>query len=504
MLSDKNIVLGVTGGIAAYKAADLASKLAQAGARVRVIMTHASLEFITPLTFEVLTGNPVVTDMFQTTPENRINHIALSEEADVIVIAPATANILARIACGLADDMLTTTVLAAQSPVVVVPAMHTAMWQNPVTRENTLKLQNRGFHIIEPSVGRLASGGFGEGRFPDTETIIGQVRKVLGQKGDLAGKYIVVTAGGTQEPIDPVRVISNRSSGKMGYALAEAARDRGANVTLVTAPTALAQPAGIAVAPVETAAQMKEAVDKAVAQADVLIMAAAVADYQVAAVAADKIKKEKGRLTLDLVNTPDILAEVTGNFIRVGFAAESRDLIANASRKLDKKNLDLIVANEIAGENSVFGADTNKVTLIGKETKPEDLPLLSKREAADRILDRIVSILESEKRKHPSFPAAENFEISVRQAYLAHNYLHIPSEKKGLFPSEETQIEMETDTGLLQVKYYIHADDNRGFSTGMNQWFKAHNLKPGQQLRITVLDPMHRYRLEIAENDSSQ
>jgi phosphopantothenoylcysteine decarboxylase / phosphopantothenate---cysteine ligase len=499
MLSGKNVVLGITGGIAAYKGADLASKLTQAGAKVRVIMTRSAMEFVTPLTFEAITTNPVITDMFQTTAEHRINHVALSEIADIIVIAPATANIMAKIACGLADEMLTTTVLATRAPVMIVPAMHTAMWQNTITQENTLRLKNRGFHVIEPAVGRLASGGYGPGRFPDTEIILGHIQKVLGQNGDLSGKRIVVTAGGTQEPIDPVRTISNRSSGKMGYALAEAARDRGANVTLITAPTSLGQPAGITVVPVETAAQMKEAVDKAVIQSEALIMAAAVADYQVASVAVDKIKKEKGKLTLDLVNTPDILSEVRGNFVKIGFAAESRDLIINARKKLEKKNLDLIVANEIAGVNSVFGADTNKVTLIGQDNRPEDLPLLSKREVADRILDRVVRILAAKKQKAPAVTAAVSFEISVRPVYLAHNYLHIPSEKKGLFPAEEIQVDLETDIGLLKVKYYIHADDNRGFSTGMNQWFKAHNLKAKQQLRVTVLEPRQKYRLDIIQ-----
>jgi phosphopantothenoylcysteine decarboxylase / phosphopantothenate---cysteine ligase len=497
MLSDKNVVLGITGGIAAYKGADLASKLTQAGAKVRVIMTKSAMEFVTPLTFEAITTNPVITDMFQTTAEHRINHVALSEIADIIVIAPATANIMAKIACGLADDMLTTTVLATRAPVMIVPAMHTGMWQNPVTQENTLKLKNRGFYLIEPAVGRLASGGFGPGRFPETEAILGQIQKVLGRKGDLAGKHLVVTAGGTQEPIDPVRIISNRSSGKMGYALAEAARDRGAEVTLITAPTALGKPAGISVVPVDTAAQMKEAVDRAVIQSDVLIMAAAVADYQAASVSADKIKKEKGKITLDLVNTPDILSEVKGNFVKIGFAAESRDLIANARRKLEKKHLDLIVANEIAGENAVFGADTNKVTLIGRDNRPEDIPMLSKREVAERILDRVVRILAAEKKKTTAVPAPESFEIAVRPVYLAHNYLHIPSEKKALFPDREMQVELETDIGLLKVKYYIHADDNRGFSTGMSQWFKAHSLKSEQQLRVTVLEPGQKYRLEI-------
>ncbi len=392
MLNNKTIVLGVTGGIAVYKGADLASKLTQAGAKVRVIMTKSAQEFVTPLTFEALTTNAVITDIFRTTSEHRVNHIALSEMADIIVIAPATANIIAKIANGLADDMLTATVLATRAPIVIVPAMHTAMWENPVTQENIAKLKNRGFHILEPAVGRLASGGYGPGRFPDTEIIIGHIQKVLGKNGDLAGKHLVVTAGGTQEPIDPVRIISNRSSGKMGYAIAEAARDRGADVTLITAPTAIAKPVGVEIVPVETAGQMKEAVEKTVKTADALIMAAAVADYQVAEVAKNKIKKEKGGLTLELVNTPDILSEINGNFHKIGFAAESQDLIANARKKVEQKKLDLIVANDITDKDSGFGADTNKVTLIGKDGMPENLPVLSKREVADRILDRVVRL----------------------------------------------------------------------------------------------------------------
>ena len=396
MLTGKTIVLGVTGGIAVYKAADLASKLVQAGAKVRVIMTKNALEFVTPLTFEAITTNSVITDMFNTDAEHRINHIALSEIADVIVIAPATANVMAKIAGGLADDMLTTTVLATHAPVVIAPAMHTAMWENLVARENTAKLVKRGFHIIDPAVGRLASGGYGPGRLPDTEIIIGHINMVLGQNGDLAGKRIVVTAGGTQEPIDPVRIISNRSSGKMGYAIAEAARDRGAEVTLITTPTAISKPVGVKIIAAETAVQMKTEVEKAVADSHALIMAAAVADYQVAEVSAAKIKKESGDLTLKLVHTPDILAEVKGNFLKIGFAAESQDLIANARKKVEKKKLDLIVANDITEEHSGFGSDTNKVVLIGKDLMPESLPVMSKRAVAERILDRIVRLFNSQ------------------------------------------------------------------------------------------------------------
>jgi phosphopantothenoylcysteine decarboxylase / phosphopantothenate---cysteine ligase len=394
MLANKTVVLGVTGGIAAYKAADLASKLTQSGAKVRVIMTRAALEFVAPLTFEAVTANSVITDMFRTDAEHRINHVALSEVADVIVIAPATADIMAKLAAGMADEMLTTTVLATRAPVVIVPAMHTGMWENQVTRENTAKLKDRGFYIIEPAVGRLASGGYGAGRFPDTDTLLGHINKVLGKKGDLSGKRIVVTSGGTQEPIDPVRLITNRSSGKMGYAVAEAARDRGADVTLITAPTGISRPSAVELVSVETVSQMKVAVEKAVLQADVLIMAAAVSDFQVKDISAHKIKKQKGGLSLELVNTPDILSEVKGNFLKVGFAAESQDLIASARRKVEKKHLDLIIANNITEENSGFGVDTNKVTIIDKSGRIESLPLMSKREVADKVLDRVVKMLK--------------------------------------------------------------------------------------------------------------
>ena len=393
MLANKTIVLGITGGIAAYKAADIASKLTQAGARVEVVMTESATRFIAPLTLRSITGRPVVTDMFEPASEFSLEHIALAEAADIVVIAPTTANTIAKIAAGIADDMLTCLVLATKAPVIVAPAMNDNMFQNPVTQENLAKLKARGFIIIEPAYGRLASGKTGWGRLAEVETIIGTIKQVLGRKGDLAGKRIVVTAGGTQESIDPVRHIGNRSSGKMGYAVAEAARDRGASVSLITAPTSLPEPAGIEVTHVQTARQMKEAVAKAVAKTDALIMAAAVADYQPKNIAKAKIKKETPSLTLELVRTPDILTEVKGNFIKVGFAAESEDVVANARQKLEKKQLDLIVANDITDAKSGFDVDTNKVTLIDRKGKTESLPLLSKREVADRILDRVVQLI---------------------------------------------------------------------------------------------------------------
>ena len=393
MLANKTIVLGITGGIAAYKAADIASKLTQAGARVDVVMTESATRFIAPLTLRSLTGRPVVTSMWELNSEFSIEHVALAEAADIVAIVPATANIIAKLAAGISDDMLTCTVLATKAPVVVAPAMNVNMFENPVTQDNLAKLKARGFAIVDPAYGRLASGKMGLGRLAETETIIGTIKQVLGRSGDLTGKRIVVTAGGTQEPIDPVRHIGNRSSGKMGYAVAEAACDRGATVSLITAPTSLPEPVGIEVVLIRTAAEMKEAVAKAAAQTDALIMAAAVADYQPKSVAEAKIKKDSPGLTLELIRTPDILTEVKGNFFKVGFAAESGDVIANAKRKLEKKQLDIIVANDITDASSGFGADTNKVILISRDGKVENLPLLTKREVADKILDRVVEFL---------------------------------------------------------------------------------------------------------------
>ena len=393
MLTGKTVVLGVTGSIAAYKAAELASRLTQAGARVEVVMSESATRFVSPLTFRSLTGRPVVTSMWEASSEFSVEHVALAESADIVVIAPATADIIARLAVGIADDMISCTVLATKAPVILAPAMNVNMLQNPATQHNLAELKARGFTIVEPDCGRLASGRIGEGRLAETEKIIASIKQILNKGNDLAGKHIVVTAGGTQEPIDPVRHIGNRASGKMGYALAEAARDRGATVSLITAPTLLPEPAGIAVTPVRTAAEMKKAVDRSAAQADALIMAAAVSDYQPKKSARAKIKKESPSLNLELTRTPDILSQVKGNFLKVGFAAESENVIANAKQKLVKKQLDLIVANDITDAGSGFGVDTNKVTIIDKQGNEEALPLLSKREVADRILDRVAKLI---------------------------------------------------------------------------------------------------------------
>ena len=397
-LANKTVVLGVTGSIAAYKAAYLASQLTQAGADVEVIMTEAATKFITPITFRSITGRPVVTEMFDLASEYSVEHVALAEAADVVVIAPATANIIAKLATGIADDMLSCTVLATKAPVIIAPAMNVNMYENPITQDNLVKLQARDFAIVGPAYGRLTSGKMGLGRLVDIDEVLGTICQVLGKCGDLAGKRIVVTAGGTQEPVDPVRCLTNCSSGKMGYALAEAARDRGAQVVLVSAPSALPRPAGVDMVDIRTAQEMYEAVKKAVAKADALIMAAAVADYRPVKVSESKIKRQQvSSLTLELERTPDILGEVKGNFVRVGFAAESENLVANAKEKLHKKQLDLIAANDITAADSGIGADANQVVIIDREDKVEELPLLPKREVADKILDRVVELLAGKK-----------------------------------------------------------------------------------------------------------
>ena len=397
MLSNKNIVLGITGGIAAYKAAEIASQLTQVGAKVNVIMTEEAMQFISPITFRAVTGRPVVTEMFDLASEFSIEHVSLAQAADIVVIAPATANIIAKLAAGIADDMLCCTVLATRAPVVIAPAMETNMYNNPVTQDNLSKLKARNFVIIGPATGWLASGKEGLGRLADVNDIIGSIRQALGRGGDLAGKHIVVTAGGTQESIDPVRYISNRSSGKMGYALAEAARDRGAKVSLITAPVSLTEPVCVDVIRVGRAQEMHQAVENIAPHADALIMAAAVADYCPTIAVKDKIKKGDKGLTLELECTPDILSSVKGNFIKVGFAAESSNLVENAKQKLQQKQIDFIVANDITGSDSGFGADTNRVTIIDRKGKIDSLPLLPKREVADKILDRVAALLQNPK-----------------------------------------------------------------------------------------------------------
>ena len=394
MFEGKNIVLGVTGSIAVYKAVDLASKLTQKGLTVDVVMTKAAQEFVTPLTFRSITHRPVVTEMFELASEFSVEHVALAERADVMVVAPATANTIAKIAVGIADEMLSCTVLATRAPVIIAPAMDVGMYENPITQENIQKLRSRGFTIVGPGEGRLASGLTGAGRLVDNEEILNAIYQVLGRRGDLSGKKIIVSAGGTREPIDLARYISNRSSGKMGYAIAEAARDRGATVTLVTGPTALKMPTGVEVIEVETASQMRDALHKAVTNADAIIMAAAVADYRMATIPEGKIKRESDTLTLDLVKTDDIIGSIQGNLIKIGFAAESNDLEARANDKLKRKQLDLIVANDITAKDSGFAVDTNQVTFIDRNGNSDKLPLMLKTEVAHKILDKLAELLK--------------------------------------------------------------------------------------------------------------
>lgn len=399
VLSEKRIVLGVTGSIAAYKAVALASALTQAGARVDVVMTPEATELVRPLSFQAITHRPVSVDMFHLLAETEIGHVSLAHEADVVVVAPATAHTIAKLALGLADDMVTTTVLATRAPVIVAPAMDADMYQSPAVAENVRRLRERGFTIIEPGYGRLASGLVGVGRLADQDQILGTLRAVLGRNGDLAGWKVVVTAGGTQEPIDPVRFVSNRSSGKMGYAIAEAARDRGASAVLVAAPTALPDPVGVRVRHVTTAAEMCDAVLDELADSDALVMAAAVADFRPEVTAVDKIKRDGRSLELRLVPTPDILLQVSEKYrgarlIKVGFAAESRDLARNARTKLERKGLHLVVANDITLEGSGFGADNNKVTILRCDGGERDLPLMSKSEVAHVIWDEVRTLRE--------------------------------------------------------------------------------------------------------------
>ena len=395
-LEGKTVLLGVTGSIAAYKAADLASRLTQAGAQVDTILTENATQFVSPLTFRSLTHRPVMTNLFDLDSEESIEHVALAQRADILVIAPATAHTLAKLALGLADDALTTVALATAAPLMVAPAMDAHMWEHPTVQEHIATLKARGAHIAGPASGRLASGIVGHGRMLEPEALVGHIRWVLGQAGDLNGRKIVVTAGGTQESIDPVRVVTNHSSGKMGYAIAEAARDRGADVILVTTQKNLTVPINVTSINVTSVAEMRVAVLDACTGADALVMAAAVSDYRPARIADQKIKKGEtdDGLTLSMVKNPDFFVEIPEGVLRVGFAAETENLIANARAKMDAKGLSLIVANDITKEGSGFGTDTNQVTFIDRAGSVEELPLLSKYEVGQRILDRIVGLLK--------------------------------------------------------------------------------------------------------------
>jgi phosphopantothenoylcysteine decarboxylase/phosphopantothenate--cysteine ligase len=405
VLNDKRILLGVTGGVAAYKAAFLASRLTQAGAMVDVVMTEAAARFVAQLTFQAVTRRAVYTDMFELTTdpnsdEVQIPHISLAKSADLLLIAPATGNTLAKLAHGLADNLLTAIALATPAPSLIAPAMESDMWAHPATQANVATLQERGASFVGPAAGHLASGAEGLGRMSEPEEILEVTRVVLGRGGDLAERRVVISAGGTREAIDPVRFVSNYSSGKMGYALALAARDRGAHVTLVTAPTCLPDPVGVETIHVESAAAMRDAVLSACEGADALVMAAAVADYRPVETVAQKIKKDGDQLTLQLSRTPDILAEVArlresghGPKVAVGFAAETEDLLENARDKLQRKRLELIAANDVSAADAGFAVDTNRVTLLSADGGTEALPLMAKEEVAHEIWDRVCQLL---------------------------------------------------------------------------------------------------------------
>lgn len=396
VLAGKTIVLGVTGSIAAYKAADLASRLVQAGATVQPVLTPSAARLISPLTFQAIAHHRVATDLFDPSSELSMDHVALASRADAVVVAPATANTVARLANGLADDAITATVLATDAPVLVAPAGDAHMFQKEVTRANLQKLRDLGFTVVGPMQGRLASGMTGTGRLEEPARLVEHIRVLLGASGDYAGRKVVVSAGGTQEPIDPVRIITNRSSGKMGFAMAEAARDRGARVVLVTAPTSLPDPVGVNTVHVRTSDEMREAILPECDDADLLVMAAAIADFRVKDPAGDKIKKDgSGALTLTLVPNEDWMPTAKGRrLIKVAFAAETSDLLSNARAKLAPKGASLVVANDVSREGIGFGADANAVTILDAEGGHEEVEVSSKFEVAQRILDRARPLLK--------------------------------------------------------------------------------------------------------------
>ena len=397
MLSGKTVLLGVTGGIACYKTAALASALVKQHCDVQVVMTRNATEFLTPVTFEQLTGNRVAVDTFDRNHPFQVEHVALADRADLVLIAPATANVLAKLAHGIADDMLTTTVLACDCPKMAAPAMNTRMYENPVTQDNLATLRRYGWEIIAPASGRLACGAVGPGKLPEPEDLLECVLHALSHTKDMAGLRLLVTAGPTQEALDPVRYLTNHSTGKMGYAIARAAAARGAEVTLVTGPTALKRPAYMEVVEVVSAREMFEAVTRRSQRQDIIVKAAAVADYRPAAVAGDKIKKSEdgSDLALTLERTDDILAwlgahKPQGQFL-CGFSMETRDVLANSRKKLLKKNLDLIAANSLREAGAGFGTATNHVTLITAQAE-KDLPLMSKDQVAHALLDEILRL----------------------------------------------------------------------------------------------------------------
>jgi phosphopantothenoylcysteine decarboxylase / phosphopantothenate---cysteine ligase len=419
MLRNRHVIVGVCGGIASYKSVDLVSKLQQAGAIVDVIMTEHAADFVQPLTFATMSHRPVYSDLWEPSGQAAELHISLAEAAELLAIVPATAQTIAKLAHGMADNMLTAVALATHAPLLLAPAMYKDMYTHQATQANLSLLQERGAHIVEPEVGRLASGAMGPGRLPETDVLLGAISMVLGKNGDLAGRRVIVTAGGTQEPVDPVRYLGNRSSGKMGYSLAAEARDRGAHVILISGPATLPVPYGVELYLVETAQQMRGTVYRFISDADALVMSAAVADFRPAQPAAQKIKKNGGELknlangdelSIPLVKNPDILGELANSLnqqaasqprnrrlVRVGFAAETEQLVVHAQEKLRKKQLDLLIANDVSRSDSGFGSDTNKVLVFHAHGAMEDLPAMSKPDVATAIWDRIVSLLSTGK-----------------------------------------------------------------------------------------------------------
>lgn len=397
MLQGKTVVLGVTGGIAAYKMPNLASALVKLGCNVQVLMTQNATQFITAVTFETLTGNKALVDTFDRNFSFQVEHIAVADQADLVMIAPATANVIAKLAHGLADDMLTTTVLACNCPKIVVPAMNTKMYENPVTQDNLNTLRRYGWEVVEPASGYLACGAVGKGKLPEPEVLLQVILHDLAHEKDMVGKKVLVTAGPTQEALDPVRYLTNHSSGKMGYAIAQAAARRGAQVTLVSGPVALKRLPYVETVDVVSAQEMFQAVTERAAEQDVIIKAAAVADYRPTVVAEDKMKKSDHALSIPLERTQDILGWLgqhrrPGQFL-CGFSMETQNMVENSRKKLEKKQVDMIAANNLKVEGAGFGVDTNLLTLITKDGLDE-LPLVTKEEAADLLLDRILKRME--------------------------------------------------------------------------------------------------------------
>jgi phosphopantothenoylcysteine decarboxylase/phosphopantothenate--cysteine ligase len=389
------VVLGVTGCIGAYKACEVLRELQRQGVDVHVVMTEAATRFVSPMTFEALSRHPVFHDQFALGENGEIRHISLADDADLLLVAPATANCLGKFTHGIADDALSTLYLATKAKVLVAPAMNVNMFEHAAVQQNLATLRSRGVGVIEPGEGYLACGWLGKGRLAEVGEIVKAALAALGSRRDLERESVLVTAGPTLEDLDPVRFVSNRSTGTMGYRLAEAARDRGARVVLVSGPTALPEPAGVTFESVRSAAEMKAAVERHVAQATVVIAAAAVSDYRPAEASPSKLKKTDGPLRVEMVRTADILkglGEAKGSRLLVGFAAETEDLLANARKKLAAKNLDLIVANDVTAEGAGFGGETNAVVLLRRDGQRRDVPLASKREVADRILDEVIAL----------------------------------------------------------------------------------------------------------------